>query len=197
MHLEAWISVVSVASFPVTLGAAGVAVWQAKAAKDQVREARRSATAAEEQVEMMRRQHEEYQAEQAAFVTIEVGYSTSVYGDNSDLRSVTITNHSNQPVHRPQIESMGDVRPPARWGWDQLCLVDEEGDEYVLGTDGMLLPHAFTRVPYQQGRLDPHIDNFFNDKVKYVQVDDVTITFGMSGARWQRTGNRQPVRVVG
>lgn len=203
MHLEAWISVASVASAPVTLVAAGVAGWQAreaqrqaKAAEDQVREARRSAAAAEGQVEIMRHQHETYQTELAALVTIEVDYSTGVYGDNNDLRSVTITNHSNQPMNDFQIKSMGDVRPPAHWGWDQLRLVDEDGGEYVLQTDKMLLPHKSTRVPYQQGRLDPHIDNFFNDKVEYVKVDDVTITFSMSGVCWQRTGNKQPVRVT-
>jgi hypothetical protein len=142
----------------------------------------------------MRRQHETDQAEQAALVTIEVDYSTGVYGDNNNLSSVTITNHSSQPVNDLQIESMGDVRPPARWGWDQLRLVDEDGGEYVLQTDEMLLPHTSTRVPYQQGTS--HIANFFNDNVKYVKVDDVTITFSMSGAWWRRTGNKQPVRVV-
>jgi hypothetical protein len=101
---------------------------------------------------------------QAALVIIKVEYSTGVYGDNNDLMAVTITNHSDQAVHRPLIQSMGDVRPPARWGWDQLCLVDEDGDEYVLGTDEVLLPHTSTRVPHQQGRLGPHMDNFFNDR---------------------------------
>jgi hypothetical protein len=32
---------------------------------------------------------------------------------------------------------------------------------------------------------------------KWVGVDDVTIRFTLSGVRWERTGNRQPVRVRG
>jgi hypothetical protein len=102
--------VVSVASFPVTLVAAGVAVWQAKAAKDQVREAWRSATAAEDQVEIMRRQHNERDAErrnrkkaQATLVTIEVLPPV-----------VKITNHSEQQVRELHIESI--INAPVRWG---------------------------------------------------------------------------------
>lgn len=140
----------------------------------------------------MRRDQEKAQA---ALVIIEVGHSTGVYRGNNDLRSVTITNHSNRPVQRPQIESMGDVRPPARWGWGQLHLTDQDGKKYVLGTDELILPHASARVPYQQDSLDPRMDNFFNDNAEYVRVNDVTITFGMSGVRWRRTGHGEPVQI--
>lgn len=143
------------------------------------------------------RQRRDREKAQAALVTIKVGgcYSTGVYGVTSFM-SVTITNHSDQFVYLPRIKSMGDVRPPARWGWDQLSMVNEERDEHGLGTAGALLPGEYTRVPYQQDDLDPQIDNFFNDKMQYVEVDDVTITFGMSGAWWQRTGHSEPVRIA-
>lgn len=209
--LEVWISV---GSATVTVVAAGVAGWQARearrqarAAEDQVREARRSAVAAEDQVEIMRRQHEadqaerdERAAERAALVTIEMGDSSAHYGNNNVVWAVTITNHSNQSVGRPQIESMGEV--PVRWGWKQVRLVHEEGSEFVHHTAEMLLPSGSTDVPYQyvdaDGRPfghDGNCDWFFDDKLKSVCVDDVTITFSMSGARWQRTGNRVPVRL--
>lgn len=121
MHLEAWISVASVASAPVTLVAAGVAGWQArearrqaKAAEDQVQEARRSAAAAEEQVELMRRQYEGNEAErrnrekdQATRVTI---------GVSDSLPMVKIINSSEQQVRGLRIESIGEPRPLVRWG---------------------------------------------------------------------------------
>ncbi len=143
------------------------------------------------------RQRRDRERAQAALVTIEMGGSSAHYGNNNDVWAVRITNHSNQPVDRPQIESMGEV--PVHWGWGPVCLADEEGGEYVLQTDEMLLPSRSTDVPYQyldaDGRpVGQGDDRFFDDNSKWVRVDDVTITFRMSGARWRRTGNREPVR---
>ncbi|MGH3866345.1 MAG: hypothetical protein ACRDQ4_09475 [Pseudonocardiaceae bacterium] len=67
----------------------------------------------------------------------------------------------------------------------------------------MLLPHRSTRVPFQHFGVDGRpidqcpFDTFLNNMIeKYVQVSDVTITFGMSGVWWRRTGNGEPVRVA-
>lgn len=60
MQADGWISLASVA---VAVAAAVVAVWHGRLARSQATTARRSAAAAEQQVELMRRQHEAYQAE--------------------------------------------------------------------------------------------------------------------------------------
>lgn len=91
---------------------------------------------------------------------------------------------------------------PVHWGWGQVRLVDDEGDEYVHRTDEMLLPAMSNRVPYEYVDADGRpfgrngsFDHFFDDNAKSVRLDDVTITFSMSGARWRRTGNREPARL--
>ncbi len=134
---------------------------------------------------------------QARLVTITVDYSS--YGSNA--MSVAINNHSEQQVRWPEIESISNARPRVRWG-PQVYLVDEvDGEEYVLRPDEVLLPHTSTRVPYQHvddaDRPINRVDAFLEDTIKRdVRVDDVTITFDMSGAQWRRTGNRDPIRVA-
>lgn len=65
----------------------------------------------------------------------------------------------------------------------------------------MLLPRMSTHVPYEHvdvvdDRLNSLFEVFVSNTIKYVDVDDVTITFGMSGAWWRRTGHGEPVRVA-
>lgn len=134
---------------------------------------------------------------QARLVIITVDHSS--YGSNA--MSVSINNHSEQQVRWPEIESISNARPRVRWG-PQVCLVNEvDGEEYVLRPDEVLLPHTSTRVPYQHvddtGRPINRFDYYFKDAIERdVCVDDVTITFDMSGAQWRRTGNRDPIRVA-
>lgn len=132
-------------------------------------------------------------------MTIEVDCSQQV---------VTITNRSEQQVRRPHIESISGPRPPVRWG-DRVHELNEDGEEYEVGDrdgdsdDGeeyvqVLQPHMSTGgVQYQyfdaQGQT-VSTSTFFNER--NVRVDDVTITFDISGVRWRRTGNREPVRVA-
>jgi hypothetical protein len=64
----------------------------------------------------------------------------------------------------------------------------------------MFLSHMSIRGPFQ------HLDadgrpirsySIFNHMIeKYVEVSDVVITFGMSGAWRRRTGHGEPVRVA-
>lgn len=136
------------------------------------------------------------EAEQARLVAITVDYSS--YGSSG--MSVTITNHSEQQVRWPRIESISDAQPPVRWG-DRVRLFDEDGEEYGFQPAEVLLPHTSTYVPYEHfdadGRPINLVNAFFTDAIKrYVRVNDVTITFDMFGARWWRTGNGEPVQVV-
>lgn len=145
------------------------------------------------------RERRDRKTAQATFVTIEVDCVAPWY--KNDAMSVTITNHSEQAVLQPKIESMGAARPPVQWGWDQVRLVDDDGEEYGLRRDDMLLPRMSTRVPFQHfdadGRPISLLDIFWPDPIeKCVQVSDVKITFGMSGVWWRLTGNGEPVRVA-
>lgn len=226
MHLEVWISVVSAAVTVVAAGVAGwqarearrqakAAEDQAKAAEDQVREARRSAVAAEDQVKIMRRQHEADQAErderdaerrkremeQASLITIEVDYSAYIhpYDYEYALAHVKIINKGEQPVLRLRVESVGDTGQ-VRFG--ELGYVEEVP---VYSPPQVLSPHIPHYVPFEHldaTGLSINVDNNIFDTTspikKWVDVDDVTITFtDLSGVRWERTGNRQPVRGVG
>lgn len=219
MHLEFGISVVSAA---VAVVVAGVAMRQAKearrqaeAAEDQVREARRSAAAAEDQVKIMRRQHEADQAErderdaerrkreveQASLITIEVDYSKYLhpYDYEYALAHVKIINKGEQPVLRLRVESVGDTGQ-VRFG--ELSYVEEEP---LYSPPQVLSPHIPHYVPFEHldaTGLSINVDNNIfaatSPIKKWVDVDDVTITFtDLSGVRWERTGNRQPVRGVG
>ncbi|MDQ2880475.1 MAG: hypothetical protein M3Y48_04225 [Actinomycetota bacterium] len=221
MHLD-WIPGISAAVTVVAAVAAAVAAVaarrqarearrQAKAAEDQVREARRSAEAAEEQVELMRRQQEAYLAErdereagrrdqeaaQARLVIIEVVN-----------RSVDITNHSEQPVRRPRIESIGGqlmeddpwggLLPSARMeligGARQQCVRWEDNPSREAGKYAEVLPpHQTHRVFLSYWQADGRdIDH----PPYEVDLEDVTITFtDTCGLRWRRTGNGEPVRI--
>lgn len=82
-----------------------------------------------------------------------------------------------------------------------MYLVDDEGEEYVLRPDEVLHPHSSTRIPYQHFDIDGQsinlVEAFFTDAIKkHVRVNDVTITFDMSGVQWRRTGNGESVRVI-
>jgi hypothetical protein len=222
MHLEAWISVASVASAPVTLVAAGVAGWQArearrqaKAAEDQVREARRSATAAEDQVGIMRRQHEPDQAErdernverrkremeQASLITIEVDYSDyeHPYEQEYAMARVRIINKGEQIVRLLRVESIGDDGE-VRFG----AAIGGFGDgEPLYSPPEVFRPREVHGVAFEHldatGRpinVDNNIFAATSPIKKFVDVDDVTITFtDLSGVRWERAGNRQLVRM--
>ncbi|MGH7489780.1 MAG: hypothetical protein ACREMY_29875, partial [bacterium] len=68
----------------------------------------------------------------------------------------------------------------------------------------VLLAHAPHYVPFEyldaRGQPINPDNNIFAETSpikKWVGVDDVTITFtDLSGVRWERTGNGEPVRVV-
>ncbi|MDQ2883997.1 MAG: hypothetical protein M3Y48_23310 [Actinomycetota bacterium] len=134
--------------------------------------------------------------EQARLVVITVDYTSHSNGENG---WVEIANYSELQLERLKIESISDALPPVRWA-DRVLFVDEDGDEYYIKPDDSLLPRTRpVRVPYQHidadGRPISMLDDFFNDKIKRVVfVDDVTITFDMSGVQWRRTGKREPVR---
>lgn len=86
------------------------------------------------------------------------------------VQSVMIINHSEQPVFRPYIESMGHPRPPVRWG-DRVPLAD--GDTgYALKPPEVLRPHESHRVPFQHfgtdGRSISTIEMFYGTIEKYV-----------------------------
>lgn len=124
------------------------------------------------------------EAAQARLVTITVDYRDF----NRAIPGVVITNHSEQPVHRPEVHSMGDPRPPVRWG----PRMELKG--YPHRPTEVLSPHGSRYENFH------HIDGagvFTRDVVQRVRADDVTITFvDAAGLRWRRTGNGEPVRVV-
>lgn len=69
-------------------------------------------------------------------MTIAVNYETP--GTSGRYPAVTITNGSKNPIHRPQIESMGQAH--VRSGHQGL--VDEEGYEYWTERRVLLQPHT-------------------------------------------------------
>jgi hypothetical protein len=102
----------------------------------------------------------------------------------SRYRFVEITNHSEQPVHRPRIESMGD--PRLRWG-----LSDLDTSEY----EEVLPPDMTHRVLFDYFNADGTVAT--HNIEQSIGADDVTITFtDTSGLRWRRTGSSEPVRVI-
>ncbi|MGH4011625.1 MAG: hypothetical protein ACRDTH_26250 [Pseudonocardiaceae bacterium] len=131
-----------------------------------------------------------------------------------------ITNHSEQQVLLPEVEQMHGALPGVRWGYEVSA---EGGEPFYLPTK-VLKPEICHRVPFEyvaaDGRIvdpaeayDAFTSNCERDsagklhiiskitstgKVKnWVNDDDVTITFtDTSGLRWQRTGNKEPVRIV-
>jgi hypothetical protein len=134
-------------------------------------------------------------AEQARLVTIEVNYETpGPHGGT--FPAVAITNGSKNPVHRPQVESMGQAHVRSA----HQGLIDEEGEEYCLQPRVLLQPHKVECVPFEYvdaaGRSISSDDAFFDETFKDVRADDVTITFvDMSNVQWRRTGNGEPIRV--
>lgn len=188
-----------------TIVAVGVALWLAQ------RDRRRN--------EAERRDRE---ASQARLVTIAVDYSDYAHPHDYEyaMARVVITNHGEQRVLRPEAEQISGARPQVHWG-RQVPGGDEEP---LYSPPEVLLPLASHFVPFEHidadGRLvDPTeatdkyksveklnaADNLhISTKItavgkikKWVDVNDVTITFtDMSGLRWRRTGNREPIRVV-
>jgi hypothetical protein len=149
------------------------------------------------------RQHDEVERRdrektQAALVTMEVDYSCH----DERTMHVVITNHSDQQVRWPRIERISNAQPEVRWA-ERARLVDEEGLQYCVRPEDVLLPGKSEYVPYQHFSDGQPVDlgvEFFasgDERLikRDVQVSDVTITFDMFGIRWWRTGNGDPVRV--
>jgi len=148
------------------------------------------------------------EAAQARLVVIEVEYPDPYYragqGQYPWLSSVKITNYSEQPVFRPRIKSM-DARPKVRWGLDLGLDYDEYSDIEVLRSN---VPHHVLFEHHDDGgrAIDPRLDDGSRPSdlgpvagviEKWVEVDDVTITFtDAAGLRWERTGNSEPKRVL-
>jgi hypothetical protein len=97
---------------------------------------------------------------------------------------VEITNHSEQPVLRPCIKSLGDPEPPVH-----LVPITVE---YPLTE--VLPPGTTHHVTFRH-----HIDGEptrvnVDEMAKPVVVADVKITFTNGSGDWRRTGNDKPVR---
>lgn len=97
-----------------------------------------------------RAERRDREAAQARLVTITVRYTRSPEPSEQDfVPCVEITNHSEQPVHRPQIESISGARSRARWGVDPST-----GKDHSLCE--VLPPNAWHRVPFQHLDADGH-----------------------------------------
>jgi hypothetical protein len=116
-----------------------------------------------------RAERQDRDAGQARCVTVTVAWSSTV---------LEITNHSQLPVRRPRIESMGD---PRSW-WAAPGEVSPYQDPLNDSDYSEVLPRNTTyRVRYH-GQEDP---------------DSVTIMFtDAAGLRWRRTGLGEPLRIV-
>jgi hypothetical protein len=155
-----------------TIAAVGLALWLAQ------RETRR--------ITAERRDRE---AAQARLVVIELEYPE--FGDPGPyphLGWTKITNHSeHQPVFRPRIESMGGPRPKVRWALDVAGL---DGSEWW--PTEVLHPKGTHHVPFEHvvnGRSVRNLYGHPSPIKKWVEIDDVTVTFtDAAGLRWRRTG---------
>lgn len=95
-----------------------------------------------------------------------------------------ITNHSEQPVLRPRIKSLGDPEPPV--GLAPVAA------EYPLTE--VLPPGATHHRPFQH-HIDGEPTRIGVDRIaKPVDLADVKITFTNGSGNWLRTGNGKPVR---
>lgn len=140
---------------------------------------------------LAQRDRRDRQAAQARLVTITVSYPE--YDDRKEyvVPWVEITNHSDQPVHRPRIKKI-EAQPPVRWGRKQTIY-----DEYSLPEE--LPASANHRVPFEHFTTDgiPIDTTVAPGRIeKWVDIDGVTFTFiDAAGLQWLRTGNRKPIRV--
>ncbi|MGH3778872.1 MAG: hypothetical protein ACRDRR_24585 [Pseudonocardiaceae bacterium] len=129
------------------------------------------------------------EAAQARLVTIVVTYPEYDDRREHNVPWVEITNHSQQPVHRPSIESIVGARPSVRWGRGQTDYIEYSLREVVPASEN-------DRVPFAHFNADgePIDTTVTPGKIeKWVDVDNVTITFmDAAGLRWRRTGNGEP-----
>lgn len=125
---------------------------------------------------------------QAGFVTVTVHYRDyTPLGGRKPRRLwpwVEITNHSEAPVRRPRIKSLGKPNPPVG-----LLPV---GEEYPLTE---VLPPGATHTVVFCHCTDGKPNVFDVDEIaKPVDVADVKIAFTNGSGSWRRTGNGKPVR---
>lgn len=153
--LANWVSAIG------TLAAVIVALWLALSERRRDRTERRAREVA-----------------QASLVTVTLPVE-------SNRRMGAITNHSEQPVLQPRVESMGDPPPSMRW--------PEAGSpSFPPNLDG----NDYTEVLPSKETYRLIFDYSTRGIQKPVHVKDVTITFTNASGRWRRTGNGEPVRVI-
>jgi hypothetical protein len=195
-----WVSAIS--TFAAAIVALGIALW----------EVRRAAA-----------ERRDREAAQARLITVAVDYSDYDHPNDHEyaMARVVITNYSEKPVLRPDVESMCGAEPDVQWGRD-VTAEDEDGkpshppaevlmpdDHYIVPfehlSDGQIIDPAeavdeYTAIEGSDAedklRIIPTIAKAGKVK-KRIEPTGVTITFtDVSGLRWRRTGNSEPVRVL-
>ena len=159
----------AISTSAATIAALGLAVW----------EIRRAAA-----------ERRDREAAQARRVTITVPRRS---------RSVDITNYSDQPVHQPQIVSMGDPPPRVRLGGFERASDKSSSTAASSSTTEyaeVLPPGKTHRVLFDYLDADGQPTDG-SAVAKHVDAENVTIAFtDTSGLRWRRTGSGEPIRLL-